>query len=49
VRELYAHTDPDLALDWVTPLGADLRDRDYPIEARSLGRTLLRWKTEIVA
>jgi len=49
VRELYAHADPDLALDWVTQLGADLKDTDYPIEARSLGRTLLRWKTEIAA
>ena len=40
VRELYAHGDPDLALQWVTQLGRDLQDKDYPIEARSLGRTL---------
>ena len=44
VRELYAHGDPDLALEWVTQLGHDLQDKDYPIEARSLGRTLVRWK-----
>lgn len=49
VRELYIHTDPDLALDWVDELGRDLEDRDYPIEARSLGRTLLRWRREIAA
>jgi transposase len=49
VRELYAHADPDLALEWVTQLGNDLKDKDYPIEARSLGRTLLRWKHQIAA
>jgi len=49
VRELYAHGDPDLALQWVTQLGSDLKDKDYPVEARSLGRTLLRWKHEIAA
>ena len=30
-------------------LGSDLKDKDYPVEARSLGRTLLRWKHEIAA
>ena len=30
-------------------LGHDLQDKDYPIEARSLGRTLIRWKKEIAA
>ena len=49
VRELYAHGDPDLALQWVTQLGRDLQDKDYPIEARSLGRTLIRWKHQIAA
>ena len=49
VRELYAHADADLALEWVTELGRSLQDSDYPIEARSLGRTLLRWKKEIAA
>ncbi|MGH9066072.1 MAG: ISL3 family transposase [Acidimicrobiales bacterium] len=49
VRELYAHADPQLALSWVTQLGHDLQDHDYPIEARSLGRTLIRWKREIAA
>jgi len=33
----------------VTQLGHDLQDTDYPIEARSLGRTLLRWKHQIAA
>jgi transposase len=49
VRELYSHNDPDLALHWVEQLGADLQDSDYPIEARSLGRTLIRWKNQIAA
>ena len=49
VRELYAHGDPDLALEWVTQLSRDLQDTDYPIEARSLGRTLGNWKHEIAA
>ena len=40
---------PSLALEWVTQLGHDLQDPDYPIEARSLGRTLIRWKHEIAA
>jgi transposase len=49
VRELYAHGDADLAFEWVTRLGEDLQDADFPPEARSLGRTLLRWREEIAA
>ena len=46
---LHAHGDADLALEWVTQLGRDLQDQDYPVEARSLGRTLIRWKHQIAA
>lgn len=49
VRELYAHDDPDLALDWVDRLSADMDDREQPIEVRSLGRTLRRWRLQIAA
>jgi transposase len=49
VRELYSHQNPDLALEWVERLAADLNDTDYPIEARSLSRTLIRWKHQIAA
>jgi len=49
VRELYAHADAELALEWVTQLGRDLQDADYPVEARSLGRTLIRWRRQIAA
>ena len=38
-----------LALEWVTELARDLQDTDHPIEARSIGRTLIRWKKEIAA
>ncbi len=30
VRESYAHADADVALEWVTQLGHDLQDKDYP-------------------
>ena len=43
------HADPDIALEWVTQLGHDLQDADYPVEARSLGRTLIRWRLQIAA
>ncbi len=49
VRALYDHTDPALALDWVTRLGHDLQDADCPPEIRRLGRTLIRWHRQIAA
>ena len=49
VRELYAHRDPDLALEWVDQLSADMRYRDCPPEVRQLGRTMHRWRTQIAA
>ena len=49
VRELYAHTNAALALEWVERLAADMADTDNPIEVRSLGRTLRRWKNQIAA
>jgi transposase len=33
----------------VAELSRDLQDKNYPIEARSLGRTLKRWKHQIAA
>lgn len=48
VREIYAHTDPDLAAEFVERLGHDLQDESCPIEIRRVGRTLLRWRDEIV-
>jgi transposase len=49
VRGLYDHTDPALAVAFVERLGHDLQDQSCPIEVRSLGRTLLRWKHQIAA
>ncbi len=49
IRSIYEHHDPDLALAFVERLGADLKDRSCPIEVRSLGRTLIRWKHQIAA
>ena len=50
VRELYAHHDPDLALQWVTELRRGLQDKDDPVEARSLGQSPFeRWKHQIAA
>jgi transposase len=49
VRELYGHTDPALALCYVERLAADMADSDNPIEVRSLGRTLRRWRHQIAA
>ncbi len=50
VRELYTHTDAELALEWLERLCDDMVDTDNPIEVRSLGRTLeARWKHQIVA
>jgi hypothetical protein len=47
IRKLYAYADPDLK--WVTQLGRDLQDKDYPVEARSLRRTLIRRRHQITA
>lgn len=49
IRELYAHADEELATEWIERLIADMSDPTWPVEVRSLGRTLSRWKHEIVA
>ena len=49
VRSIYDHHDPDLALEFVQRLGHDLQDASCPVEVRSLGRTLIRWKGQIAA
>ena len=49
VRQIYAHTDPDLAVEFVERLGHDLQDDSCPLEVRSLGRTLIRWRDQIAA
>jgi transposase len=49
IRSIYDHTDTGLADEFVERLGHDLQDVSCPPEIHSLGRTLLRWKDQIVA
>jgi transposase len=49
VRSIYDHHDPNLALEFVTRLGADLQDDSCPPEVRQLGRTIVRWRHQIAA
>jgi len=49
IRSTYDHHDPELALAFVERLGRDLQDQSCPIEVRSLGRTVIRWKHQIAA
>ncbi len=49
VRALYTHEDLALATEWIDELTLDMADTDNPVEVRSLGRTLKRWRTQILA
>jgi transposase len=49
VRFLYDIPNPVLAGRYLDELAADLQDSTFPIEVRSLGRTLERWRHQIVA
>ena len=49
VRAFYSHTDEATAPQWIDRLIEDMADTDNPDEVRSLGRTLKRWKEQIVA
>jgi len=49
VREIYDHTDPTLAEAWVDEIIRDFADREMPLEVRRLGRTIRRWRDQIVA
>jgi len=49
VRQIYAHTDTTLATEWVAEIVRDFADESMPLEVRRLGRTINRWKNQIVA
>jgi len=49
VRSLYDIPDAEVATEFVTQLGHDLQDDSCPVEVRSLGRTILRWREQIAA
>jgi transposase len=49
VRFLYDIPNPVLAGRYLDELAADLQDTTFPVEVRSLGRTLERWGAQITA
>ena len=49
VRQIYDHADPVLAEAWVDEIIRDFADREMPLEVRRLGRTIKRWRDQIVA
>ena len=49
VRQIYDHTDPELAVEWVAEIGRDFTDPEMPPEVRRLGRTIGRWADQICA
>jgi transposase len=49
VRQIYDHTDAELAEQWIDELVVDCTDASMPLEVRRLGRTLRRWRDPIVA
>jgi transposase len=49
IRSIYEITDPILAAEFVDELARDMHDASHSDEVRSLGRTLRRWRDQIVA
>jgi transposase len=49
VRAIYDHTNPVVAEAWVDELIRDFTDPEMPFEVRRLGRTIKRWRNQIVA
>jgi transposase len=49
IRSIYDIDDCDLASQFVDQLSEDLRDDSLPPEVNSLGRTIARWRDQIVA
>ena len=49
VRSIYAHTDPIVAGEWVDDIARYFLDRNCPPEVHALGRTIGRWREQIVA
>jgi transposase len=48
-RQIYDHTNVELATEWVVEIGRDFTDREMPFGACRLGRTIARWTAQIVA
>ena len=48
-RQIYDHTDEALAGEWVDAIARDFADAEMPLEVRRLGRTIAKWRDQIVA
>lgn len=49
VRQIYDHTDRKLAVEWVDEIIRDFADSEMPDEVRRLGRSIARWRDQIIA
>ena len=49
VRQIYDHTNYDIAVEWVNEIIRDFADRDNPPEVQQLGRTIKAWRDPILA
>lgn len=49
IRQIYDHTDHQLAVEWVDEIVRDFADREMPDEVRRLGRSIARWRDPIIA
>lgn len=49
VRQIYDHTDTELAEAWAAEIIRDFTDTTMPIEVRHLGRTIAKWADQICA
>lgn len=49
VRSIYDIDDPATAAEFVARFGHDLQDDSCPPEIRQLGRTIVRWHSQISA
>jgi hypothetical protein len=49
VRQIYDHTNEPLAVEWVDEIVRDFANTEMPPEVHGLGRTIRRWRHEIVA
>ena len=48
-RELYGVPTYELAVPFIDELIRDMADESWPVEVRSLGRTLKKWRDQIIA
>jgi transposase len=48
-RELYDVPTYELAVPFIDELIRDMADESWPVEVRSLGRTLKKWRDQIIA